>query len=82
MIWTLIHVHMLFYWDTADIKSLTKSLVKEVIVIVVVLLYVFCVLNRMKRLIWSLPQVDVDHLSGVDLLLDFALVKQVTLLIT
>lgn len=55
---------------------------KEVIVIVVVLLYVFCVLIRMKRLIWSLPQVDVDHLSGVDLLLDFTLVKQVTLLIT
>lgn len=82
MIWTLIHVHMLFYLDTADIKSLTKSLVKEVIVIDVVLPYVFCVLNCLKRLIWSQPQVDVDHLSGFDLLLDFTLVKQVTLLIT
>lgn len=70
----------MFYLDAADIKSLTKSLVKEVIVIDVVLLYVF--LNCMKRLIWSLPQVDVDHLSGFDLLLDFTLVKQVTLLIT
>lgn len=73
MIWTLIHVHMLFYLDATDIKSLTKSLVKEVIVIDVVLLYVFCVLNRMKRLIWST--------LWCDLLLDFTLVKQVTLLI-
>lgn len=40
MIWTLIHV--LLYLDAADIDFLSKSLVKEVIVIVVVLLYFLC----------------------------------------